>query len=546
MLNKSGKSTPYNTTNTSFDVTMNSPQKKQNQSTHSKVRRLTLGKFPASTQIQPIYPKENNTLDTPDKIHSSDLDHQNINEAQQELFFYKNWARFADIMQIQNGQTSEDWGNHLLSNLVPFVKGFQAALYLKAVEDEHDEDAEPESYRLIGGYALDMEQMQQVIHFGEGTVGQAAKSRKKSHITHNSQENQFKAIASTIEFPVHAIVTLPIIYQEEVFGVLEILFYRPVEEKYLDFLHKINSNIGANLCLFLKDEQINLQNQYLNHQLQQTRNHLIISEEFRKIHTNLTESVMYASNIQAAILPSESSFEKLFNDYFIIYKPKDIVSGDFYWLAQVIKRNQDNKSTSRTTFLAVVDCTGHGVPGAFMSMIGNMLLNEIVSKKGITDPAQILKMLHIGIRSSLKQSQGHNKDGMDVCLCKIVTKNKEEFKITFAGAKRQLYYTENGQLFKKKGTRRSIGGDTQVNAMPFANEVLELTAGEKLFLSTDGFKDVASPKRRNFGLRKLETLLQEGIKQEMAQHRELLLTQLREHQQNTAQRDDITLIGIQL
>ncbi|OJJ21039.1 hypothetical protein BKI52_10735 [marine bacterium AO1-C] len=527
---------------------MNSPQKKDNQAANSSVRRLTLRKLPASTQIKSIH-KETainhpKATTTPEITSSADT----TDNAQEELFFYKNWARFADIMQIQNGQTSEDWGNHLLSNLVPFVKGFQAALYLKNVEDEQDGDEEEavESYRITGGYALDLEQMQQVINYGEGTIGQVAKSRQKSHIVHSGDENQFKSVATTIEFPVHSIVTLPIIYQEEVYGVLEILFYQPVEEKYLDFLHRINSNIGANLCLFLKDEQINLQNQYLNHQLQQTRNHLIISEEFRKIHTNLTESVMYASNIQAAILPSESSFKKVFNDYFIMYKPKDIVSGDFYWLAQVIKRNKDNRSTSRTTFLAVVDCTGHGVPGAFMSMIGNMLLNEIVSKKGVTNPAKILKMLHIGIRSSLKQSQGQNKDGMDVCLCKIVQKDKGEFKITFAGAKRQLYYSENGQLFKKKGTRRSIGGESQVNAEPFTNEVLELSAGEKLFLCTDGFKDVASPKRRNFGLRKLETLLQEGIRQDMSQHKDLLIEQLQEHQQNTAQRDDITLIGIQL
>ncbi len=528
---------------------MNYLQQQENQSGHTKIRRLSLSNVPATAQVKALPKEEQHPSDTNNavpEVHSNPQSKEDIDRSQQELFFYKNWARFADIMQIQNGQTSEDWGHHLLSQLVPFVKGFQAALYLKGVEDEHDHEDAPQSYRLIGGYALDLEQMPQVIHQGEGTIGQAAKSKQKSHIVNNGQERRFKAVASTVEFPVHTIVTLPIIYQEEVFGVLEILFYQPIEEKYLDFLHRINSNIGANLCLFLKDEQINLQNQYLNHQLQQTRNHLIISEEFRKIHTNLTESVMYARNIQAAILPSASSFEKLFNDYFIIYKPKDIVSGDFYWLAQVIKRNKEQNHTLKTTFLAVVDCTGHGVPGAFMSMIGNMLLNEIVIKKGIIDPAQILKMLHIGIRSSLKQSQGQNKDGMDVCLCKITPKSKHEFKVTFAGAKRQLYYTENGQLFKKKGTRRSIGGDSLINSAPFSSEVLELSAGEKLFLCSDGFKDVASPKRRNFGLRRLETLLQEGIKQDMAKHRDLLLEQLQEHQQNTAQRDDITLVGVQL
>lgn len=465
-------------------------------------------------------------------------------DTNEDLFFYKNWARFAQIMQIQNGQDSQDWANHFLQHLIPFVEGFQATLYIKNIEDE-DEDL-PESFRLIGGYALDITNAKETVKVGENTIGLVAKSHQKSHIITPEQTPVFKATNTTIQISVHSVLTLPVIYQEEVYGVLEILFHKPVTEQHLHFLDKVNNSIGANLCLLLKDEKIRLQNDYLNHQLRQTRNHLIISEEFRKLHTNLTESVEYAQNIQNAILPSESSFDKLFQEYFIIYKPKDIVSGDFYWMMQTINRDKDHRQLSKTTFLAAVDCTGHGVPGAFMSMIGTMLLNEIVTKKGVDSPARVLKMMHIGVRAALKQSAGQNKDGMDICFCKITPKDTDQYEVVFAGAKRPLYYSENKQLFKKQGSRRSIGGDIQIKGETFENHTMHLSAGDKLFLSTDGFKDVASPKRRNFGQQRLELLLQQGLANSLPEHRKLLLSQLEQHQQDAQQRDDITLIGVKL
>lgn len=508
---------------------MATPKNKDTLSNIPAKRKLELNK---ETSIQ-----FNQTMNTSDELPTQ--------SPEDELFFYKNWTRFADIMQIQNGQNSENWANHLLQHLIPFVQGMQATLYMKNIEEEGEEDA-CDSFRLIGGYAVDVTLLKETIGLGDDTIGLVAKSQQKSHLVSSENELSFRAIISTQNIPVHSILTLPVVYQEQVYGVLEILFHQPAEQQYLVFLDKINSNIGANLCLLLKDEKIRLQNDFLNHQLRQTRNHLIISEEFRKLHTSLTESVVYAQNIQNAILPSDSSFVKLFQDYFIIFKPKDIVSGDFYWLAQVVNRDKENKKIEKTTFIAVVDCTGHGVPGAFMSMIGTMLLNEVVSKKGIDDPARILKMLHVGVRAALKQSEGQNKDGMDICLCKVKTKDTDRYKVTFAGAKRPLYYAENKQLFKKAGSRRSIGGDAQAKGVNFVGHEIELSSGDKLFLSTDGFKDVASPKRRNFGQKRLEMLLQQGAGNTMAEHCKLMLDSLQAHQQDTQQRDDITLIGVQL
>lgn len=489
----------------------------------SKIRELSSTQSkqikPLSTQYRKnILSKQSTSVKPPGESEA----------AQQDLFFYKNWAHFADIMQIQPGQSSGDWANHLLSHLIPFIKGSQASFYI--ISDQ--------KLQLIGTYAICPSSLKQSIRIGENTIGEAAKSKQTMHIVNQVAKDNFQAIASTQNIPIHSILTLPALYQNEVQGVIEILFYQPIPTKQHQFLQRIMTNVGVNLCL-LANAHIQKQNEELNQQL-------TVSQEYRKLHTHLTEGINYASNIQSAIMPNESNYGKLFADHFIIYEPKDIVSGDFHWLTQIVTRNPENQKAEKITFLAVVDCTGHGVPGAFMSIIGATLLNEIINKKGVTDPAKILKLLHVGVRSRLKQSQGQNKDGMDVCLCKITQTPSGKFNITFAGAKRPLYYTQDGLFRKLKGSRRSIGGETQSGRKAFANHTIELAKGDKLYLSTDGFKDVANPRRRSFGLRKLENLLQKGLKYTMAQHRELLIEALKNHQQGTPQRDDVTLLGIQL
>ncbi len=140
----------------------------------------------------------------------------------------------------------------------------------------------------------------------------------------------------------------------------------------------------------------------------------------------INASIQYAQNIQRAILPVKNQIKNLFES-FIIYKPKDIVSGDFYWFAKLKDK----------AFLAAVDCTGHGVPGAFMSMIGNSLLNEIVLEKKVVEPAKILSLLNEKIVESLRQEETENNDGMDVCFISIDLKTKE---ITFSGAKTTFIY----------------------------------------------------------------------------------------------------------
>ncbi|MCS6821119.1 MAG: SpoIIE family protein phosphatase [Microscillaceae bacterium] len=251
----------------------------------------------------------------------------------------------------------------------------------------------------------------------------------------------------------------------------------------------------------------------------------------------ITASIKYAQNIQRAILPPKEIIEKFVEECFIIYLPKDIVSGDFYWYNQV----SENKA-----FFAAVDCTGHGVPGAFMSIIGNTLLNEIVSTNKDISPAQILEQLHIGIYTKLRQEESSNHDGMDVCLCCLEKINKQEVKLTFSGAKRSLYYISQDNLYELKGDRISIGGWHVENRRSFQNQERIIRKNDLLFLCTDGIIDNPNPNRKKFGEKRFENLLLEIAHLPMEIQKEKILQEVKLHQQDAEQRDDLTLLGLKI
>jgi len=249
----------------------------------------------------------------------------------------------------------------------------------------------------------------------------------------------------------------------------------------------------------------------------------------------ITASINYAQNIQQAILPTIDSFNSHFQESFVIFKPKDIVSGDFYWLTNIEEK----------VLLAVADCTGHGVPGAFMSMIGHSMLNEITANQGITEPGVILELLHQGIRQRLNQTTNENHDGMDVALCSIEKQN-QEFHITFAGAKRSLFYIESGLFQEIEGDRFSIGGWQREAERKFTNHRLVLPQGAILYMYSDGFADNPNPNRKKFGEKRLEALLLQNHQLAFDTQKAKLLQELENFQQKAEQRDDITLLGVRL
>ena len=257
--------------------------------------------------------------------------------------------------------------------------------------------------------------------------------------------------------------------------------------------------------------------------------------ELSEKNARITDSVRYALNIQTAILPLESEMTRLFPQHFVIYKPKDIVSGDFYWISEV----------ENYKFIAVVDCTGHGVPGAFMSMLGNSLLNQIVNSNEVVSPADILMHLHEGISKMLKQDETENKDGMDVSLCRIENVSNKETKVIFAGAKRPLYVHTENKLQEVQGSRYSIGGILRNLERSYQNNELLLAKNSVIYLCSDGLTDQANPKRDRFSLLRLRAFVEQNGGLEIKQQKEILLSDWEYFRQDTEQRDDVTIIGIQ-
>ncbi len=258
------------------------------------------------------------------------------------------------------------------------------------------------------------------------------------------------------------------------------------------------------------------------------------TQELAQKNKDITSSIQYAKRIQLAILPPLEQIYKHFPESFVVYKPKDIVSGDFYWFGV-----KDGKK-----IIATVDCTGHGVPGAFMSMIGHNLLNQIISENGITEPDLILNALHQGVQAALKQGTNvvDTSDGMDVALCSIDTKTNE---VKFAGAYRPLYIV-NGSDFKKiDADKNPIGGSQLDPDRKFTCHTLQVKKGDTLYMSSDGYADqFGGEKGKKFMVKRFNELLlaiQDKNMQVQANELEETFTQWKGAYQQV---DDILVIGI--
>jgi len=257
----------------------------------------------------------------------------------------------------------------------------------------------------------------------------------------------------------------------------------------------------------------------------------------------IRDSINYAQNIQNAILPFIGEINTIF-DTFIIYRPKDVVSGDFYWYSHFPATN----SHPARTFIAAVDCTGHGVPGAFMSMIGNRLLSEIVNEHEISQPAEILEYLNNGIRKALNQRNTENEDGMDICLCRLEPAGEGTTKLIYAGAKRPLFLFDNAESKVRiiEANRRSIGGILNKKEDPFIQHEMIVKIGDALYLSSDGLIDQPNFMRKRFGTQYFIETLQKYSNLKMTEQKAYIEQALDNFKQSEEQRDDIMVIAIKL
>jgi serine phosphatase RsbU (regulator of sigma subunit) len=291
-------------------------------------------------------------------------------------------------------------------------------------------------------------------------------------------------------------------------------------------------------------------------EIENTNNHLISAtwreREMKKLLTNTVdelnktkslleaqnkrvwESINYSKKIQTAINATEQDLAALFSSSMILYRPKDIISGDFPWL---FRRDE-------YAYVAAVDCTGHGVPGAMMSMIGNLILNDIVNDQGILTPGEILTKLHYSIVKTLKQDVpgSDSKDGMDIALCRINLNTNE---LIYSGAHRPLFLYRNGEIQVTKGDKLLVGGVQYKNKLTFQDHVFQIAKGEQISIFSDGYTDqFGGPNERKIMTKGLKELLEQSYSPSMPDLKNKLSTYFDEWMGDLKQLDDVLIITI--
>jgi serine phosphatase RsbU (regulator of sigma subunit) len=254
-------------------------------------------------------------------------------------------------------------------------------------------------------------------------------------------------------------------------------------------------------------------------------------EELEAKNRSITDSLIYASYIQAALLPSESYFKRLLPDSFIFFKPKDIVSGDFYWI----------RESAGKIYVVAADCTGHGVPGAFMSMIGVELLNKIIIDQGLEDPALILSVLSKGIArtfSGVDEGPKSLKDGIDLGLCVIDRKSSE---LLYAGAFLPLYILRDNKVIEIKGDRLSVGMTGNVR---FTCSRVQVERDDVIYMFSDGYTDqFGGPHDKKFMFRRFRHLLLAIHKFPFVEQESILSDSISSWRGDSEQVDDLMVIG---
>ncbi|MDQ3048243.1 MAG: tetratricopeptide repeat protein [Bacteroidota bacterium] len=257
-------------------------------------------------------------------------------------------------------------------------------------------------------------------------------------------------------------------------------------------------------------------------------------DEIATKNKEITDSIKYAKRLQTAILPSDEYIRETFPDSFVFYQPKDIVSGDFYWFER----------WGGKSLFAAVDCTGHGVPGAFMSIVGFNLLNQAVNEHGLNKPNLLLNALNKGITKTLKQTEEDSiiKDGMDISLCSI---DRETMKLEYSGAYNPLWIIRDHQLTELTADKHPIGVFWGNELKPFTLKEFDLKKGDRVYLFTDGMADqFGGSKGKKFKYSQMKKLLISLYDYDMEAQKNIIIEEFNTWKGNLEQVDDILIMGI--
>ncbi|CAN5911188.1 hypothetical protein BH11BAC7_BH11BAC7_00820 [soil metagenome] len=268
---------------------------------------------------------------------------------------------------------------------------------------------------------------------------------------------------------------------------------------------------------------------------------------------DITDSINYAKRIQEAILPTEADMNKIAPDHFVFYRPKDIVSGDLYW-ATTVTTTPESGRQEKLSIIAAVDCTGHGVPGAFMSIVGHTILEQTITEPTVNSPAAALDYLNNGVIKTLKQKADDDfsiKDGMDIAIIAI---NYQTRTLEFAGANNPLYLVRDGNLIEIDGDKQPIGAYLK-EARLFKNHKMDLQPGDCVYIFTDGIPDqFGGPRGKKFKYKQLQELLKTNSSKSMKEQQTAIVKAVDDWMSyptpgatgNFEQTDDILMIGIKI
>jgi serine phosphatase RsbU (regulator of sigma subunit) len=270
--------------------------------------------------------------------------------------------------------------------------------------------------------------------------------------------------------------------------------------------------------------------------------------ELESTNKQLTDSINYAASIQNSILPFDNHLNHCFDDYFIIWNPRDIVGGDFYWFYDANKQIMHNKEDSliekSSMFLiGVIDCTGHGVPGALMTMVANSLLNQTIENFCFDNPAYIIKELNRLVRLTLNHDKkdAASDDGMDLGLCLLDHNNN---RIIFSGAKSSIFYTNTDSVLELKGDKQSVGYNRSREDFEYTNHEIKMTKGMNIYMISDGYIEQCGGKKNlPYGKNRLKKLLDSISHLPMIKQKAMIEKEINEYIGDEHQADDITVFG---
>ena len=300
----------------------------------------------------------------------------------------------------------------------------------------------------------------------------------------------------------------------------------------LVFYSKYRLKIQANRKLEKQKMSINQQKQKIEKQ----RDEIVLKSQLLEENSrDIKDSIEYARRIQLSLLPTRSQLKHLFPESLIFYQPKDIVSGDFYWLHE----------TEDTIIVSVLDCTGHGVPGAFMTVLANTILNQLALENKMTSPNVVLTLMDAHIREALRQknTENPNNDGLDMAICFI---DRHTLKVEYSGAQMPAYYFSRNELHQLNADRYFIGG-AQYSEKFFTNQPVQLQRGDTLYMASDGFQDqFGGPKDKKFMRSCFKDLLTCLHTQPIAQQHQNIEHAFYEWKGQQIQTDDVLVVGIRL